>query len=285
VALAAGCGTTSSLRDVDRLSRSTGSRTIVLEPGYSLYSPYSMVSTLGYRNVLDHEVALILGLFELELQSPVPVFLKPVEGMRPRISIENDVFHVEAVSKHPLHGVEGVTGRGVIVVYVEPPFESTAPDGRKLEGTWSPDEYRGTLRHELVHYCASLAGLEGDLWFDEGLAHAVELGATHRGERPEVQTHAGTRRAAGRVPAADRRLARVLAAGEDVLRIREGLEAVDPHARLLASAFVYFALEQGEGSFLERVQRLHRLSHEELLALEPAWQAWLGPEPVDAGKP
>jgi len=285
VALAAGCGTTIPLREVDRLNRSIGSRTIVLEPGYSLYSPFSMVATLDYRNVLDHEFAMVLGLFELELRDPVPVLLQPIEGLRPRILIERDVFHVDAVSEHPLHGIEGVTGRDLVVVYVEPPFEATAADGRKIEGNWSPEEYRGTLRHELVHYCATLAGVDGDLWFNEGLAHAVELGAAHRGERADVQTHAGTRLAAGSVPAADRRLARVLAAREDVPRIQEGLETVDPHARLLATSFVYFALEQSQGSFLERVQRLHRLSYEELLALEPAWQAWLGSAPVDTEKP
>jgi hypothetical protein len=272
----AGCGTTLSLRELDRLNRSTDALTIVLDPAFSLYSPFSAVATLDYRGLASSEVALVTGLFALEPTEPIPIFLQAVEGIRPRVSMDGGVFRVDSVAEHPLHGVEGVSGRDLVVVYVEPPFTTMSDDGRRLEGSWSADEYRGTLRHELVHYCAGLAGLDGDLWFNEGLAHAVQLGASETAGGVLVRTHQPTRVAAARLPDERRSLARVLSARENVPAIQAGKEHPDPDVRLIATSFFYFLLERRpEPGFRESVRAIRALSRAELLALEPAWQAWL----------
>jgi hypothetical protein len=253
-----------------------GARTIAHEERFSLYSPFSTVGTIGYRNLVDEEVRRTLALFELEPEEAIPIRLVPQPGMRGRIEgVEGEIRLVPA-GPHPLHGLAGWNSSGVVEVFVEPPAYLTRADGTRIEGQYVAESYRGVLRHELAHACAVLAGLlRGEPWYDEGLAHFVEFSEAD-GARLHVERRSPDEPRVDHLPRDERRLELALRLGEDTLGIARGAAQPDVEGRRLAlSFFAFLYSRRAEAGFVARARAIGGMSREQLLAHEAAWQASL----------
>jgi hypothetical protein len=160
-----------------------------------------------------------------------------------------------------------------VVIYVAKDLTSKRKDGRRVVQRFNHD-YESTIRHEITHVCAWAAGLKGPVWFDEGLAFELQTSRVLRGRlvpRSEPKTIAIAKRFHRDFP-----LSRVLAWTEDTQGIEDGHSDVFKEGRPLAHALLRFLLTRiGGGSLRERLDAVHALSHEAILALEPDFHAWL----------
>ena len=266
-------GEASDLVELRERELALGARTVVHEERYSLYSPFSAVGTLAYRNLADEEVRRVSALFEVEPAEAIPIRLVPKQGVRGRIEGVEGGIRVVAAGPHPMHGLGGWNRSGVVEVFVEPPAYLTRKDGTRIEGQYDAESFRGTLRHELAHACAAQAGLlRGEAWFDEGLAHFVEFStADDSGLRVDLRSPDEPR--VRDLPRDERRVGAALALGEDVPGIASGEARPDVEGRRVALGFFGFLYgRRGEPAFLERVRAIAAMSREELLAQEEPWQ-------------
>lgn len=276
--LGAACAATVEIEELDSLIRSSEARTILLEPGFSLYSPFAHVPTRDYLALVEEERGLVARLFGPGSLDGVVVWLVPVEGLQPGVTIEDDAIRFGPRSA-PAPRVLGISGGRTVVVRVEPPSTLEISDGRRIEGNWAAETYREVLRHELAHVAAHAAGIDGETWLDEGLAHAVELARVEGGELV-VDARAAPIAGAADVPRGQRALAPVLDYAEDLATIERGGELAHPHGRQLATSFfVHLLARRGEGSFAEKARAIAQMSRAELLAEEGEWQ-----EALDAGR-
>lgn len=250
-----------------------GARTIVHEERFSLYSPFSGVGTLAYRNLADEEVRRVSALFELEPADAIPIRLVPKQGMRGRVEGVEGRIRVVDAGPHPIHGLSGWNRSGVVEVFVEPPAYLTRKDGTRIEGQYDAESFRGTLRHELAHACASLSGLlRGEAWFDEGLAHFVEFSEAD-GALLRVEQRSSEEPRVRDLPRDERRLELALGLGEDTLGIASGDARPDVEGRRVALGFFGFLYSRRpEPGFVARVRAIAAMSREELLAQEEPWQ-------------
>jgi hypothetical protein len=278
-ALALGLGTGAcrsaiGLRDVDRMNRSVKARTVMLEPHLSLYSPYRVIPTRDFLELVVEEEARVAAWFELERIEDLVVWLEPTPGLRPEIVIDGNSARVEPARTPPPH-VLGYAGGPVVIIRVQPPSFHVRADGQTIEGSWAPSGYRETVRHELAHAATSAAGIRGDPWLLEGLAHLLEFAKVDGNElridwrSPKLLSVAG-------LPRERRDLRRVLDYREDARRLLAGEHVGESDTRLVAASFVAFLLERDPGeSSRDRLLAIMGLSRAELLALEPEWQASL----------
>ena len=274
-ALSAGCAGTLELTDLDRLERSLEARTVALEQGYTLWSPFAAAQTQDWVGMVDEELTAGCALFGVQPGERLMLVLVPIERLGPQMSVEGGAVHVEAPPQHPLHGVAGQAGPGTVVIYVTP--------DRKLEGDSGPllahraaSDYRRTLRHELAHVLARAAGLEGARWFREGVAHLVETYQLEQGRLVDRGPDDVVLLVAHTFPSEQWGLARLLDWSEDGARVAAGEEAVDEVSRTLCGLFVRFLAErQPPGTLDQRLRAVQAMSRSELLALDPLWHTWL----------
>lgn len=265
---AAGCAASPELEELDRAQRALDARTIALEEHFTLWSPFDFYATHSWIEVVSEELVAVEGLFGEPADERVYVKLTPVDGLDAK-GAPGCVRAREASAReeHPLNGVAGQTLGNSVNLFVASP-EAGVPE--------DPRGHRSTLRHELAHAFSSRAGLDGPDWFREGLAQYVESlrldGGVLRDDGAPVLTLVRARR----LPLEMRALERLLAWEEDGRRILAGEEEVDFVSRTLCGLFVRFLLETREGEGLaERLRSVSRLSVDDLLAEEEAWQSWL----------
>lgn len=157
------------------------------------------------------------------------------------------------------------------VVYVAADSVRTLPDGRTLTGIFTFPEDLETLRHELTHVVAKRAGLDGSQWLDEGLAHLFEHGRVQDGEL--VTDRAVSSLALARDEYSGTTLNLLLPWEETEAEVMQG--HVFHAGRPLAHALAVYVIESTAGTLPERIRHLAALDDAEVLALEPAFRAWL----------
>jgi len=267
LALAA-CTAPDALVRFDELARTGPARTIVLEQDFSLYSPYDLHATREYVSLIAAQKAEVFALLGVESPAPIVVHLRETEGIGTSITVIGNQMRVDELTMEPHDGVLGWAGEE-LVVRVAPAQKIRLEDGREITGLLAASMYGNTLRHELVHFAARQAGLPREPWLNEGLAHALEW----------IPIDAGRFVLAPVPPCLS--AAASLAPGPGVLdplfAWQQAYPATDSdrEARMLGLALVVFLLEREPAPLREGLRRVAALEREQLLALEPAWLAWL----------
>ena len=261
-ALLPACAAHYSLTEFDAVARRGAARTIVLEEGLSLYSPYDAPRTRLFLLVVQQERDEVFALFGVTRARPLVVELHLDEslGRQPDGTL----------ALVPAGRVSGQATIDHVVIEVDPQHVLDLGDGRELKGGADPSMYADTLRHELTHVALYMLGLELDDWLDEGVAHLVGLVPIEEG-RLDLEPARGLLRAVAALPRDRRDL-------EALLAWRQGSPTtdVDVEMRRLALSLVLFALErEGAPDLRTGVLRLAQRDRRELLALEDEWSRWL----------
>lgn len=286
VAALASCGSL-SLSEFDVTARTAEARTVVYEPEFSLYSPFDVFETRDWLKLVDVELPAVARALELDLveqrrrAGPVIVYLKPIPGMRPKIVQEGDTITLNPIGSHPLHGVEGMALDQVARVFVEPAVVSKNGEGNPVRAVWGASGYRTTLRHELAHVLAHAAGIEGDAWFNEGVATLLEYAQV---EGSVLAIDPASLRVGRQCARSANSLSEVLLETEDVEGIFSGRVAARGEWRPQLLAFFTFLLERETargGTLRSTIDGAQRTSRARLLELEPEFRAWLAPGTLD----
>jgi hypothetical protein len=106
----AGCTLQYSLGELDALARTFPARTIVLEHGFSLYSPYDVNTTPPYVDMIEEEKAQVFLLFGVQSPTPLAVHLREDEALGVDLSVQGNQVHFEGLSRSPHDGVLGWAG-------------------------------------------------------------------------------------------------------------------------------------------------------------------------------
>src|SRR6185503_16411208 len=120
LALGAACASPGSIGRVDQLARATGARTVLLEEHFSLYSPYDLLRTREYVELVETQRAAVFELFGVQSEEPLVLWLRLDERMGVHASITDDRMRIESVSLETHDGILGEAGDGVVVVRVAP---------------------------------------------------------------------------------------------------------------------------------------------------------------------
>ncbi len=267
--LLAACAASWTLEEFDALARTSGARTIVLEEDLSLYSPYDPLRTREYVELFRAQRAEVFALLGVEGAAPTLVQLEPSQGLGASVTVEGNDIHVHELSTEPHGGLLGYAPGNRVVLAVDPPQTIELADGRTISSGMAASMFASTIRHELAHVAVFLRGIGEGGWLHEGVAHAVELAQVADGrlllEPPPEQLSW-----AARIPREQRSLA-TLADWRQTLPPTDD----DRRARLLAFSLTLFLLERDGAPLAEALPRLATLGRRELVALEPAWSAWL----------
>src|SRR5688572_11029444 len=102
-ALLGACTRHYTLREFDAIARTAPARTIVLEPRFSLYSPYDVIATREYVPLIAAQQAEVFALFGVTEETPLPILLQPNEGLGMDVTIEGDQLRLNGISMEP-HG-------------------------------------------------------------------------------------------------------------------------------------------------------------------------------------
>jgi hypothetical protein len=275
VTVAPACTSTLSAAELSRMLREQDVRTIALEATCTVVSPYSAQRTVPFVKLVEENLAAVSALFDVVLPGPVMVFLEAEEMEETEVEVDSHgrEVHISGLRPPHRHGVLGAFGGNELSILVIVPRdrEVVLDDGRTMTGVFLFD-HEGTVRHEVAHLCARLAGLEGPTWFDEGLALEVESWRHEHGRRvPRAGDPIAIARDLPR-----RSVATLLDWEEDGADLLAGRADVFLEGRPLAHALMRFLLERVEGGDLvERLRAVLVLSRAELLRLEPAWHRWL----------
>ena len=284
LALLAACTTTLGLEDLDRLERSAGAHTLVVEQQYTLRSPLDLEGTRPWNELVRRELADASKTLGWSLLAPVQVLLVEIEERRLLVEATSEGVRID-LPPDPLHGVQGMAGERLIVLPVTPPSSYVEPDGSFVPVVRPVSDYARALRHEVAHVLAQDAGVVGSSWLVEGVAHYVEsLEPAPAGGLVDVGPPRAAVKRAASLSAADRELTRLLDWSEDSGAVARGEEAVDVPARVLCGLFVRFLLEREAaaaagaaptedlGAHLEALSGRSRAG---LSTLTELWQAWL----------
>jgi hypothetical protein len=271
------CAAEISLRDLDDLARSTGSRTVLLEDDVSLYSPYDGGYTRALLSKVQAQRADVFALFGVHTDEPTFVWFRENPDLGVDVELEGDRLRVRSVSTPSRGDVLGRSQGNAMIVEVAPPNTLTLADGRTVTGVLELPDLDGTIRHELAHVASTLLGVRGRTWIREGIAHAVEWIPIEDGHF-RLDPPPGPLLDAAAVPRERRSV-------DALLRWEHGDPPTerDLVLRQLALSLVVFAAErQDSPSFGERLLLVDALRVSELRALQPAWSAWL--DALSAGR-
>lgn len=258
--------------DASRSLRAASVRTVAIEPTCTVFSPYDAVRTQGYVERVVATLGLVGDVFEAELPGPLYVVLELEEASKLRADGDASVAGTPAP-----HGVLGAYGRldgesPSVLLFVPRDGELVLEDGRTVAVRYDRDPGT-TLRHEIAHVFADQLGLDGDTWFDEGLALELESMQPVRGQLVPVALPE-TIEVARRLPRVP--MTSLLDWSERGARVLSGAEEAFVEGRPLAHALVRFLLlREEQGSLVERLRAVKELGRDELLAVEEAWHAWL----------
>ncbi len=263
-----GCTRIVTVPELDLLTRSLEARTVVLDPGLSLYSPLAPEATLELRTVLAAEHEAVVDLLATEPGKPVLVFLMPPRDAPLPAGHGSDAAQLEVL---------GFASERGIIVYLERDKQLTLTGERSMTILIAApaERYRGTIRHELVHVYWSRAGLGGAPWLEEGVAQAVESMVLVAGKLR--WTGPATVGADVREEALRRGIGEILAWREDLRAILAGREEPDRWGRPIAAAWSRFLIERmGDVPFRTAVERIAAMPRGELVSLSSEWHGWLG---------
>jgi hypothetical protein len=265
----AACVASLTVPELDALARQVEARTIVLESDVSIYSPYDLVSTREYLELVRAERDEVFALLDVPLGEPIVVWLRPDDGVTTDFTIVGDSVRVNSISISPRDHILGQADGVLVQIRVGLPTELRLEDGRVLSSALGPSMYAETVRHELTHVALMRLGVSGPGWLSEGFAHAVEWipvvdgRFSTDGDQPHL-------RAAAALPA-DARSLDALLDWRQTLPVRPE----DGFARYLALALVVFVCETEHLTVRAGLRRLAALERAEIRALEPALWAWL----------
>jgi len=266
-----------SLPEFDHLARTTGARTILLEQGLSLYSPFDARNTRQYLDLLVAQRDEVFSMFELEHGPVLVVRLRPDESMSLGVEAQGQTLSVQELDLEPDDGVLGSAGQDVATITVPAPRRLRLEDGREIEIFAAPSLFTETIRHELAHVASARLGLGREGWLREGLAHAVES-VPFTGGRFVLEDGSRPFRLVSGAP-------RDPAALEAMLAWNQSYPPTDEDRRMrqIAFSFTVFAVEvQGAASLRAALAGVDALDAGEILALQPRWSAWL--DELEAGR-
>jgi hypothetical protein len=256
----------------DVVSRSSGARTIVHEPGFSLYSPYGATETAAWvaeALQLDEELTRRLGAHA----SPWVIVLDAHEDLRPQIRIEVGSLVVGSTRVALACGIAGLADGRTVRVFVAPPTV-LEHGGEALTVSVAPSNHRGTLAHELAHVHLLALGIRAPWWLDEGFAHLVAAAVHEHDGRVVLGDWGAVADPLADLSEAELDLARTLAFREDVGAIAAGEPHPFPAGRRVAASFVRFLLARA-GDPVAELRELASARRSDLLARERAWRDWL----------
>jgi len=278
VALCVGCASGCqrwSYEQFDRLGRTSQARTIVLEPDFSLYSPYDAVLTRPYVELVREQDRLLGALFQVQPPKPWVVVLIASEDLGVRFDVTGDQLTLGDVRRRTRSGIGGFSSSRTAYVYVAKPSLVERPGQAPLTGVLAPETYTKTVRHELAHLYAALVEIDGPPWLEEGFAHLLESVPVVEG-RLHIQDASRSLERARRVPPDLRDLQRTLELREDLHALAAGAPHPFPQGRVLAQAFVHFMLVRLPASdWVAELRRIRATPAAELLTLEPEWRRWI----------
>jgi len=252
---------------------------LVVEPDMTVTSPFDPGYTDKLLRLTRSNLEAIEALLEVEVPSTLAVFFVALE--MPNIEVRDDGeggFDIEGLRVPEHHGYRAFAMSSSeflsVTIYCAPPGAMTTADGRQLSMTFDFDS-SATIRHELTHVCASVAGLSGPTWFNEGLAEEFESmeidahGVLLVTPWPRSLRLAGDRH--GPYSIDD-----VLEWDEDFGRVSSGEEQAFRLGRPLSHALLRFLLEHTPGkSMREKLECILATEPEEIRALETEWKAWM----------
>ena len=277
LATIASCGGPSLTRIEDTL-RGEEVRTLVLEEGFSFYSPYDARRTAQLARMIAANQRAVGRHFEVGFDRPLRVVAKPLEMEGVEIEALGGLIRVSGSPTPPtLHDIGGYATRSggtPTVVFFVAKDTRTPREGAVELTTAFLFDYSGTVRHELAHLHAARAGLEGPDWFDEAIALEVELSDLTAGELVSPATPATLPVAAE----ACRRfgLADLLDWKEDGDAIARGEQEPFVEGRPLAHSYLRFLLRHLDAApGVTAYRRIREMDRGEHLALEESWRRWL----------
>jgi hypothetical protein len=274
--LCSGCVGSVDVEELDSQQRSLDARTVVLEPGFTLWSPFTLAQTKEWVALVDEELTASRALFAVSSEQRTLVVLVPTAGFGPNMELVGDSHVLTAPARHPLNGLNALATRYRVILYVTPDRELPADDARLVTAHRSAGNYRPTLRHELAHVNAFAVGLIGEDWFSEGVAHWIESFELEQGVLVDRGPRARELQAARALPVESLSVARLLAWREECSRVASGAEPVDEVSRTVCGLFMRFLVERGpQGSLVERLRAVDGQTRGELEALDAEWRAWL----------
>ncbi|MEW6741228.1 MAG: hypothetical protein AB1486_00590 [Planctomycetota bacterium] len=245
-----GCTIAVSFPEFDRLNRSVGIRTLVVEPEFSLYSPYPTDTTGAFARVVDEELSVVAATFGVVIDEPVIVRLVA----RPASTRQIPMGEATGTLAGWAHATREV------VIYVEPSAEVLGPVRMAAHE-------RRVIRHELAHSCLHRLIPDPPQWLDEGVAEEIESRWLVNGRLRAAALPEGLLQARA-MERSDRSLTALLA-------WRGGSEP-DPTLRPLAHALVRFLLEHSQAEdFAASLRAMAAIPARNLLALEDEWQRWI----------
>ena len=265
---------------MDEALRASDVRTVTVEDDFTLYTPYDAERTAKLAKMVRTNLRAVAGQLEMTFEQAVQIHAQPLDIQGFGIELAGDQMHFSGNLRPPtLHDVTGFASTKstgdipVVVFFVAADSETIREDGSVLTGTFS-FSYDATVRHELAHQYSIRQGLDGEVWFNEGLALELE-NATPDGDRLVPIPWPASLEQAARVHR-ETSLARVLDWREDGSAIAAGSEEPYRDGRPLAHAYVRFLLERGGGERSpEAFRAILQMSREQHLALENDWHRWL----------
>jgi len=264
------CTTHYTLPEFDALARTFWAKTIYLGEKASVYSPYDLVPTIEFANLLEEERAEVFALFGVESETPVLVYLSPNDGLGLDAEVIGDQVHVTGARTTLPGSFMGQAGGRVAQIEVAAPAILQLENGRSLSQFLGASTYRETIRHEFTHVAVNLLGLGGPDWLREGMAHYVESVSVEDGRF--VLDPAPVRL----------RIAAILLPGirdlDPVLEWKQSIPPVEQDGNMRAIAFtlVTFLIERERApSLREGYERIAAYRPEQIRALQPEWSAWL----------
>jgi len=280
----ASCATSITVPQLDVLNRSLEARTVLLEEGFSLYSPFDAEGTASYAKLIAEEIKRVAAALEAPAGKPVVAQLVAVVG-GPGHTWRSEGGKLSGsgpIRLPPLHGLRGAADEEDFVVWVAPTMHFvTGPDGPEIRWRVREEMDRDTIRHEIAHVFLRRLGVRDKLWLTEGVAEEIESMVPEGANLRRQPLPAGIEIPPDLVER-EGLVRRVLALAQDADKIAAGETPPDLEGRLLARALVRFALERRPGSCAEVVRWLDARRASEILALEEEFRAWLRSLPPPA---
>ena len=277
-----GCGSL-SVDEMADAARQADIRTLVVEPDFAVASPFEPGYTYRLLKLARRNLVAIEALLEVDVPSNLTVHFVALE--MPKAEVRSDGeggFDLKGIEVPSDHGIRAYArtwfGSRSVTIYVAPEVDLSNSDGG-LQSVIFDFDSESSIRHELAHICAFEAGLDGNTWFNEGLAEEFESrkldndGALPMTALPRNLQVA--RKQHGPYSIDD-----VLDWDENVSRVSAGKEKPFYLGRSLSHSLIRFLLDRTPGKSLrEKFERILDMKDREIRALEDEWKAWLAALP------
>jgi len=281
-----GCRSLSTEELADAL-RQADIRCLAVEPDMTITSPFDPGYTDRLLEATRGNLLAIEALLEVDVPSTLVVHFVALD--MPNIEARADGeggFDITGLRVPEHHGYRAFarSSRGALMVtiYVAPRGTMTTDDGGRVSMTFDFGS-ASTIRHELAHVCAGVAGLSGRTWFNEGFAEEIESRELDEAGALQVTPLPRSLRVA-RDRHGPYSIDDVLDWDEDFGRVSSGEEQAFRLGRPLSHALVRFLLERTQGTSLrKKLECILATEPEKIRALEAEWKAWMNALPRSQG--